>query len=294
MPLSERTEGRLLMLLSTIAFAAMGLLVRFLPPEITSHQKVFFRGVVGFFVLAAWVGPRLRQIGWPTNIPGLMWRGIYGTISLLSFFYAIDHIGLIRATLYCYTYPVWAALFAWLDLKERPTRRELFCLALALGGTVLTLETRGGVPQLGIDDAIGILGGMMSGAAMTSVRKLHRTDNSLWIVISFTAVTMIITSPIMVFKYVAPSPLGLLLLVLVALAALLAQLLLTFAYRHLPAVEGSVISLSTLPFSAILAMLFLNETLTARFWLGAALTFSAIVLLTAWKPQKSAEEAPID
>src|SRR5436309_1789070 len=101
------------MLLSTVAFAGMGLVTKLLPPAVGSAEKVFFRSLIGLIILPIVFYASGKPMGRPVNKLGLMARGLFGALSLMCFFYAIEKSGLVKATLYCYTYPIFAVIFAW-------------------------------------------------------------------------------------------------------------------------------------------------------------------------------------
>jgi drug/metabolite transporter (DMT)-like permease len=54
-----------------------------------------------------------------------------------------------KTALLAYTMPFWAVLIAWLVLRERPSRRQLASLGVALAGLALVLEPWRGVGALG-------------------------------------------------------------------------------------------------------------------------------------------------
>lgn len=279
-------RGRAQMLGANLGFASMGLLTRMVPPNISSSEKVFFRSFLGLLLLLGVLLLRREKIGRPDNLFGLLWRGIYGATALVLFFYSIDQVGLVKATLYCYTYPIFAALIAWMTLGETIDSRSALALLLAFVGAILTLETVGWKPTLTRGDLAGLASGMLSGAAVATIRRLHKTETSAWIVIAFTAVSSVVAIPLMTKTYVMPHGQVAVMLLAIAALATIAQILMTAAYRHLPTVEGSVLSLGTVPASAILAMIVLGERPSLRFWAGAALVFAGTVLMSVQKPQE--------
>lgn len=272
----------------------MGLAVRTVPAPISSYEKVFFRSLIGTILLLIYFAGSNTKIGKPQNWFGLVCRGCFGATSLLCFFYAIDTIGLAKATLYCYMYPIYAAVFAWWDLGEKPSAAAVLALLLAVVGAILTLETNGLSLTLAKGDMAGIAAGIMSGAAVTSIRRLTRTDRSVWIVLSFTVASTLLAVPFMggVQSTATLPVIGSLLAV--GVSAIIAQVLLTRGMRYVPAVEGGVLSLTAVPLSAILALVVLQETLSLRFWLGGALILAAAISLIIRPATKAAIVAEHD
>jgi drug/metabolite transporter (DMT)-like permease len=257
----------------------MGLLVRIVPPGIGSAEKVFFRGAVGFVALLALLRLTRTMPPRPADVRGLVRRGVLGGAALLLFFHAIDTIGLTRATLYCYTYPVFAALFAWAEMGERPSRRAAWAVVLAVAGAALTVDRTDWGRGLALGDLAGIASGVFSGAAMASVRKLRRTERSAWIVLYFSAISALMAAPLMLASFRVPGVRAAALMAAIGLLALAAQMLMTRGYRDVPAAAGGVLSLMVVPLSAALALAFLGERQPPRFWVGAALVLGAALVI---------------
>jgi drug/metabolite transporter (DMT)-like permease len=258
----------------------MGLATRLVPPEISSHEKVFYRSLIGTCLLGVWFGVTRPPLGRPQNWPGLACRGVFGGLSLLFFFYAIDTVGLAKATLYCYTYPVFAAVFSWIDLGEKPTALVWAALLCAVTGAVITVGNTSIELTATKGDIAGVLSGLLSGAAVTSIRRLTRTDRSAWIVLSFTLTSTLLAWPLMGAGKAEFETRTILPLLAVGISAIAAQVLLTSGLRHIPAVEGGILSLAAVPISAVLAIIFLKEPVGSRFWIGAVFILIAGIVVT--------------
>jgi drug/metabolite transporter (DMT)-like permease len=268
------------MLASALCFGLMALFTRMLP-AVPSMEKVFFRSLIGLILTAVLFVVCCRPRPRPQDIAGLIWRGVFGSLALICYFFAIDRCGVAKATLYCYAYPLWATLVAWIELGERPSRRAIGASVIALAGVAVTLDlsTRTGITRLSHADAVGLLSGVLMGAAMVSVRRLRANESSWWIVMFFMATGVLFSVPSTLFAYRPPARLEWLLIILMSLTAAAAQLLMTTAYRFVTATEGSVLSLTVIPWSTLFAVICLGEVQPLRFWTGAALVFGAVVWL---------------
>lgn len=264
------------MLTSALCFGVMALLTRILA-SLPSAEKVFFRSFIGLLLTAAAFVVFCRPLPRPRNYRGLIWRGVYGSLALLCYFYAIDRCGLPKATLYCYTYPVWATLLAWAELGERPSSHAIFATLVAVLGVALTLEfPKDALLSFSHADLIGLLAGAFTGAAIVSVRRLRQVESSWWIVIFFTSIGALLSAPFLFVSFKLPAMLEWLGLIALAAAATVAQLLMTKAYRTLTAAEGSLLSLTVVPWSSLFSVIFLSEVPPLRFWVGAAVVFLAV------------------
>ncbi len=286
-------RGQLLMLASAFCFALMALCTRLLP-RLPSIEKVFFRSLFGLILVVGIYVVTHRPLGRPGNYRCLLWRGVAGTAALLCYFYAIDHIGLPKATLYCYTYPVWSALFAWFELREKPHRLTLWSLPVGVVGTVLTLDFSGGNHAFSIGDVVGLAAGALTGSAIVSVRLLRGTESSGWIVIFFTLVGTVVTAFPTAWHFVVPHAREWLLVVGMVAFATVAQLLMTNAYRVLTAAQGGLLSLTVVVWSAMFGTLFLGDTMPMRFWIGAAMILGSAAVATLEGTRGESTPVPCD
>ncbi|MGC8740988.1 MAG: DMT family transporter [Candidatus Sumerlaeaceae bacterium] len=295
---SSHFAGRMLMLASALSFGVMALLTRILT-SVPSAEKVFFRSLFGLILTGAAFIMFCRPLPRPRNYAGLIWRGVFGSLALLCYFYAIDRCGLPKATLYCYTYPVWATLLAWIELGEKPSPHAVAATLVAIVGVALTLDlAQGAALSFSHADAVGLLSGAFTGAAIVSVRRLRQAESSWWIVIFFTATGVFFSAPFLLVSFSAPRSVEWILLSALAATAAIAQLLMTKAYRVLLAAEGSLLSLTVVLWSSLFSVVFLSEVPPLRFWIGASLVFLAVGWLVLHQPTSqsaaSTDPPPLD
>ncbi len=115
----------LLIVASSLLFAAMGVCVKESSALYNAGEIVFYRSMVGLVLMAGTL--RLRGISWRTRVPGMhLARSASGTMALCLWFYALGGLPLATAMTLNYMSSVWIALFL-------------------LGGAVLVAPTRDGV-----------------------------------------------------------------------------------------------------------------------------------------------------
>jgi len=115
----------LLIVASSLLFAAMAVCVKESSAQYSAGEIVFYRSVVGLVLMATTL--RLRGISWRTPVPGMhLARSASGTMALCLWFYALGGLPLATAMTLNYMSSVWIALFL-------------------LGGAVLVSPGRGGV-----------------------------------------------------------------------------------------------------------------------------------------------------
>jgi drug/metabolite transporter (DMT)-like permease len=250
-----------------------------------------FRFLVGFAVLFGFFYARggFQPLHMLTN-PLLILRGILGGFGVWIFYLTVIKIGAGRATFISNTYVVFGAAMAAVFLKERLTPRLLVSLVLAMVGLALLT----GVTDLqapGAYEWLGILGAIIAGAVVVSIRKLHQRENSSTIFGAQCLYGLLIAAGPTVAR-AAPLALGaIILLVLSGLLAAFGQLAMTRAYKDLPVGQGSVMQLLLPPTIAIGGMIFFGETYSGVEMIGAGLILFGC-LLTSWSRPRLASGLP--
>ena len=267
--------GVLQMIASSLMFSLMALTVRWasevkgLGPWITAEFR-FLICIAFVFGLCAWQRRPLRFV----NRRWLVTRGVLGGASALLFFYTINHVGVAKATVLNYTYPIWAGLFLPLLLEDRVRTGLWVAVAVAFGGLYLVVVPASGLGAISGMDLVALSGGLISGLAVLSIKKALETDSSRAILFAQSFFGLLIVAlPAQAGGYSIPT-LGWALLVAVGLSAAVGQLLMTHAYKQVGAIEGSLLSMVTPVLNVVLGLLVFREPVTTR-----ALAGCVIVLL---------------
>ena len=145
-------------------------------------QLVFFRNIVGvvFIFGSIWRRP-LRQEGGKLGL--LIFRGVVGTLSLYMLFYAIQTLGLGRASTYQYTYPIFLALFSWLLIGETLNGKEW--MAIFVGFTGILFVFRPDLSSSLRDNALGLGNALLTAISYLSIRQLGVVYDTRAIILSF-------------------------------------------------------------------------------------------------------------
>ncbi|HSW04148.1 DMT family transporter [Aquabacterium sp.] len=224
----------LLILISTLLFATMGVTVKLASAHYGTGEIVFYRGLVGA-LLMAWLA-RGRGIALRTTVPGMhFWRGVCGVCALTLWFYAIGNLPLATAITLNYMSSVWMALFliggAVLMGAARVDGRLVLTVLLGFAGVALILRPTIEHNQLW-HGLTGLLSGMLSAMAYLQVTALGRAgEPEVRVVFYFSLGGMIVGACIAAFNGLHAHTLrGAALLLATGLLATVAQLLMTRAY----------------------------------------------------------------
>jgi drug/metabolite transporter (DMT)-like permease len=262
--LSANLRGIILMLISTVAFAAMHAAVRHLSGELHPFEIAFFRNAFGLLV----------------PLHGL--RSGLNIIAMLAYFYALSITPLARATSLSFTVPIFATLLAMVVLGEVVRLRRWVAMFCGFAGALVIL--RPGLAEIDLGSLLVLLSAAVWASALTVIKVLSRTDSS----ITITCYMVILMAPISLVPalWVWQWPTGeqLLWLVAIGVVGTLGQLIMTQALKEaetsvvMPEAETSVV----MPFdffkmiwASLLGFLFFAEVPTLFIWIGAGIIFAS-------------------
>lgn len=245
-------------LMSAFGFALMNAFVR-LSGDLPFIQKTFFRNLVAMLVAGGVMVRDRISLGWEKgNLPWMLGRSICGTLGIFCNFYAIDHLVLADANILNKMSPFFAILFSFLLLRERVSWIQGAAVLLAFGGSLLIIKP--GFGSASFAAGIGLLGGIMAGAAYTMVRILSRRgEKSARIVCFFSGFSTLCAVPYLLTNFAPMQPIQLIYLLLAGLAAALGQFGVTLAYSYAPAKEISVYDYTQVLFSALLGFFLFGQ-----------------------------------
>jgi drug/metabolite transporter (DMT)-like permease len=147
MPPARRisTTGIVLLVLTAFGWGSNWPMLKILLGEVAPLQARGLAGVtagLGFALGALFFGVSLKV---PAGMwPRLLLAAVLNVTAWMGLAtYGLTWLGAAEAAIVAYTVPVWAAIFAWPVLGERPSPRRLVALALSLSGVVLLFGGQG-------------------------------------------------------------------------------------------------------------------------------------------------------
>ena len=251
-------KGIMYILMAAFSFAMMSIFVR-LSGDLPVMQKSFFRNFFAVFFAGITLlrsGEKFRiQKGSFKDLSG---RCVFGTIGLVSNFYAIDHLGIADANMLNKMSPFFAMLMSIPLIKEIPSKFDWVAVTIAFTGALFVIK-----PTAGIASApafVGLASGFCAGTAYAFLRRLGKKgERGSVIVFCFSAFSTLVAVPFMIFDYQPMSWMQLLYLMLASLGGLGGQLSITAADRSAPAKEISVFDYSQVIFASFLGVLLFSE-----------------------------------
>ncbi len=256
--MNNRLKGIYLTFAANICFVLMAIFIGYLK-DTSSHTSAFFRFGTGLIficsgaILGKW---KLRFV----NKPLLCLRGLLGGTAITLYFLAMTKIGIGRATLILHFYPAFAAMFAVFFLREQFTLNKIISFILAFFGIYLLTQSRGfSTDNIYVMDLIALSAALISGCAMVTIRKLHKTDSTTAIFFAQGVGGMLIVFFPGIKDFGNPGFNEIMLLILVGISGTTGQLLMTQGFKYLSAATGSILHMVIPLFSMIAGVILFNE-----------------------------------
>ncbi len=266
-----------LWMVGTLAsFTAMALSVRELSDSMSTFQLLFFRSLVGLFV----IGFLLSRSGWAqikSQQLGLqIFRNVVHYGGQFGWFVGIALLPLAEVFAIEFTVPIWTMIIAIPVLGERLTLIRLIVVAIGFSGVLVILRPGSEIVDIG---AMAVLAAALCYAiAHVLTKKLSRTDSTLSILFYMTVVQMPLGLIPSLGDWYWPLPMEWPLIIIVGLSALSAHYCLTSAFRLADASVVVPLDFLRLPLAAIVGVMLYNEPLDPYVFIGAAIIMVGIVL----------------
>lgn len=274
------SKGLFYMMLAAFFFSLMAVSVKSLKSVIPSQEIVVGRSIVmvtiGIYLL------RRRKVSILGNDRKLLFlRGFFGFLGLSAFFYTLTTIPIANSVVIQYTSPIFTALFAAVILKEKLNPKLWFAFGLAFLGVILVSKPTSDF--IFWPSVLGVLGAACSGIAYNLVRKLRRSEDPINIILYLPMVSIPLSLPVVIPKFVMPQGSAWLLLLLVGIFTFIAQVFLTRGLHLEKAGKATMVSYITVVFSILFGWIFWGEIPDAMSAAGAVLILIAIYINTRVK-----------
>jgi len=276
-------KGYLLMAGSVLSFAIMSALVKSIP-NVDSTVTTFVRFAVGVGILGVLALTKKINLKF-NNSPLLLLRGLTGGFAVFFLYFSIVKIGVGKATVLVYSYPIFATLLSVIVFKEKVKLLQWVFVLTAFVGIVLLSVNKGlDITEISIYEIIAVLGSLLSAISVVLVKKLHSTDASVSIFFSQSLVGfwLFLLPANMVATHHGSWPVALI-LVGIGVVAAIGQLIMTEGYKYVPVSQGSTMHMLVPVFNIILGYWLFQEQLTAKEWTGALLVIISCIGVVSGK-----------
>jgi drug/metabolite transporter (DMT)-like permease len=267
---------------AALAFALMGVCVKFASEHYHAMELVAYRGLVS--VVITWGVARLMGVSLRTERAGMhAWRGIIGAVSLGCWFYSLAYLPLATAMTLNYMSSVWVAAFVvggallYNVAPRQAATGWLFASVLAgFGGVVMVLRPALEANQLW-PGLIGMLSGVTAALAYLQVAALSKAGEPEARVVFYFAVASLVFGALgMLFTGISLwSTWHAIWLLPIGVLASLGQLMMTRAYASGATMLVANLQYSGIVFAAILGVLVFGDRLPLIAWAGMVIIIAS-------------------
>lgn len=272
--MSDKVKGIVLLLVSAFGFSMMAAFVK-LSGDLPAVQKTFFRNLVSAVIAFGFViYHKERMFGKKENQMPLLLRSSFGTLGIVFYFYAIDHLILSDADMLNKLSPFLLIIFSAVFLKEKARPFQIFTVIVAFIGALFIIK-----PVFSVDTIpylMGIASSVFAAAAYTFLRVLGNREKYYTVVFYFSFFSTAVLLPFVIIFYHSMSLQQVVYLILTGLFATLGQFGITLAYKFAPAKDISVFFYSTVLYSTVISIMLFNQVPDVFSLIGYAVILGAL------------------
>jgi len=275
------------MIAAQLLFAASWAAIKFLGTRLPLFEIVFFRGAISFAIILVITLYREKSLQ-GGNYPALILRSLFGTAAMIMAFYAMIRMEMGNASVLFNTLPIWVALLAPPFLGESFSYRKLALIVVAFGGIAMILKPEAEI--LRVVSFIALAAGLLGAVAMLCVRKMAKSDSSFIITLYFTGFTTVVSAPVALPGFVAPTASEWLWIIIIGLSLTGAQLFMAHAYKFGHASTIAPFSYVSVMGAYVAGMLFFGELPDLWSALGAGVIILSGIAIMFMKPTTARRE----
>ncbi|MDO6736421.1 DMT family transporter [Wenyingzhuangia sp. 2_MG-2023] len=261
------------MIFSVIAFSFMNAVVKYLN-DFSAYQIVFFRSVgTLFFTIPLIIKAKVSFLGNHKKL--LFLRGLAGVISLTCFFQSLNYLALGTAVSLRYTSPIFAAIFAFIFLKEKIKPMQWFLFLIAFAGVLI-------IKGFGVDvNSLGLIFVMLSavslGLIFVLIRKIGNSEHPLVIINYFMVMAFVFGGLMSINHWRHPNFIEWLLLLSLGFFGYIGQLYLTKAVQSYETNVIAPLKYLEVVFMILIGAFWFGETYNLWTLLGVLLIMFGLV-----------------
>ncbi len=267
------------MILSTLAFAIMNIIVKYLN-NVNTYQIVFFRSLGSlFFTFGYLLKNKIPLIGNKNKL--LILRSLVGATSMLFFFMSVKYLSVGTAVSLRYTAPIFAAILAVFILKEqiRPFQWVFFVISfigvLVLKGIDSQVDTTGLI--------LVLIAAILSGLVYIMINQIGQSEHPVVVVNYFMITAMILGGVLSIGNWKNPVGMEWVLLLSLGVFGYFGQIYMTKAFQMASTNIIAPLKYVEVVFTVILGATLFNEVYTFWSLLGMVLIISGLVLNVWYK-----------
>lgn len=266
-----------LMLLVAVFQAMDAVIVRQISPDVHPFMIAFTRALFGLLVFLPWIVSRPAILVSHYRYRHIL-RAAMKLAALVAYFGAFATAPLADATAIAFTAPVFVTVGAWIFLGEKPIALRMVAVVAGFVGVLIVLRPG---EQSGLETGLllALLGAILTAAIQLILKPMSARDSTDTLV----AWNLIVSVPIAIIPAIwfwSEPTLGQWgLLALQGALGALSMWMVTRAFSLADATLIAPLDFLRLPFVALAAFVFFDQTVSLATWIGATVIFASTLLM---------------
>ena len=284
-------RGISLMVASTVAFAGMHALIRYVSDDVHPFQIAFFRSFFGLVVFTPWIMRSGLGVFATERLPLHVLRSVMNVVAMFMFFTSLSLSPLARVTALGFTAPIFAALMSVILLKERFRFRRWAALICGFAGTLVIL--RPGILVIDLGSVLVLGSALIWGLTLIVIKMLGRTESSITITAYMNLLLTVFAFVPTLFVWSMPSLDVWFWLLVIGVLGTLAQVAVAESLKMADASSVMPFDFLKLIWAAFLGYFMFAETVDLYTWVGAAIVVGSTIYL-AYRESRVAKQPVLD
>ncbi|MBJ6369238.1 DMT family transporter [Snuella sedimenti] len=271
------------MLISTLAFACMNSIVKYLI-HISAYQIVFFRSISSLvFTFGFLLKHKIPLLG--NNKKLLILRGLVGVTSMTFFFSSVKYLPIGTAVSLRYMAPIFAAVFAIFLLNERIRKIQWLFFSMAFAGVVIIKGLDTQIDSYGL--LLAFISAVFSGLVYVVISKIGKGDHPVVIVNYFMVIAALVGGSLSIAKWTTPVGIEWLLLFSLGVFGFFGQVYMTKAFQIASNTQVAPLKYMEVIFTVLLGISLFGEIYTFWSLLGIGMIITGLILNVIYKAKQN-------
>jgi drug/metabolite transporter (DMT)-like permease len=220
--------GQRQMLASILAFTLMNIFAKMIP-HLHFLQLVLVRAAIGLVLCSFFLHQREISM-WPRNKTLLWLRGIFGTLSLCCFFYALQNLPLATTIVLQNLAPIFGLMLAGFISQESVAPRQWIFFLISFLGVIMVRGFDSAANNVAL--AAAVASAFFSALAHQMIRRTKKQEDPFLILFYFSVVSFFFVLPFGWSEWVSPSATDWFYLVGIGLSTFVGQVFLTRSLQN--------------------------------------------------------------
>ena len=270
--------GTLWMVATTLCFACVTGIVRFIGTAVSAPEAAFLRYVFGAILFLPLM-PRLIR-----NPPSLFVmklhtvRGLFHGCAVILWFYAMARLPIAEVTALGYVAPLFVTVGAALFLGETLHARRIAALVVGLAGTLVIL--RPGFTELQAGQIAQLCAAPMFATSFLFAKRLTQEVDSSQIVLMLSIFCTLVLLPVAIATWTSPTARDVFWLAMTACVATLGHFTMTQAFRSAPITITQPVQFLQLVWAALIGITLFGEPLDPYVLVGGGIVVAAATFIS--------------